>query len=150
MMMLVELLMTGAAILLPLVAILVILAGKRKAGVVSLLFAILAVFLLGFGMGFHSQAREARRRFHSKIAQPLRLIVQHMQGLSAQGKTNELDEALSSLEAHDLRLFLDARQPRPELIEVFKNLTEGQGTSDANNTSDGIRQPADGSPKPSR
>ena len=142
-----ELLVTCAAVMLPIVTVIAVLSGKRTLGIVAFVFSILSVFLYGLGMGFHSQSREARRMFHDKITEPHRLIVAHLQSLAEQGNTNELRHALGTLSQYDLHLFPDRNHLGPELIDVFRELQEQQRKGVANKTpehsSEGCGRPSE-------
>jgi len=138
-MILLELLVTGAALLFPIIAIAAILTGKRTAGLVSLVVGVVAVFLYGFGMGLHSQTRVADRCFNEKIKKPLHLTFAHMQELSTQGRTNDLNCVLKTLTECDLRLFSDPRKPQPEFVDIVGDLIEKQNTLDANKGKERIR-----------
>ena len=128
-----ELLVTCAAVAMPIVTLAAFLSGKRARGVVAFMVSLLSIFILAFAMGIHSQTREARRRFHSKVAQPHRLIVSHLQSLAERGPTNQLRHALEMINQHELRLFPDRVHPKPELIDVFRELHKQQEEEDIAN-----------------
>ena len=115
-----------AGVVFPLTAIFAILEGRRTLGIISIIIGCLAIFLYASDIGSGMTHREASRQVIYQIDLPLHRILNHMEALSVQGRTNELAQAFKLLSEYKLRLNLGEYHPKSDLRQLEETMNAAQ------------------------